>query len=327
VPPPPPADVFLSGLLFLDLGFTGLHSAPKPGTEVHADALGASPGGIANFAVACARLGLRTALAACFGDDAWGDYCRRELADHEGVDLSPSRTFPGWPTPVTVAMSYDGDRALVTHEAAAPIDVDELVGTAPSSRAAIVHLGPQPFDWVRHAHRGGTLVFADVGWDPTGRWDPAMLDQLSQVDGFFPNAAEAMAYTRTDTPKAALHQLADRVPLAIVTNGGHGALAIDSVTGETAEVPALPVKAVDTTGAGDVFGAALVAGTLAGLSLADRLRLAGLVAGISVRRIGGAAAAPTRAELADWWQSVIDDQTRRDYAFLPGFLTHAEVHA
>ncbi len=183
-----------------------------------------------------------------------------------------------------------------------------------------MHLGPEPFDWVGRAHRAGTLVFADVGWDPTGRWDPARLDQLSQVHGFFPNAGEAMAYTRTDTPRAALRKLADRVPLAVVTCGADGALAVDGTTGEVAEVPALPVEAVDTTGAGDVFGAGLVAGTLAQLPLAARLRLAGLVAGLSVRRIGGAAAAPTLAELAAWQHAVTDDQTRRDYAFLTDFL-------
>ena len=330
MPPPrggtPGTDVFLAGLLYFDLGFTGLHAAPKPGAEVHTEAMGTSPGGIANFAVALSRLGLRTSLAACFGDDAWGDRLHRTLGADEGIDLSRSRTFADWPTPVTVALAYDGDRALVTHEQPQPVSQDALVGQPPPSRAAVVHLGPEPQEWVGLAHRAGTPVFGDVGWDPTGRWDPAVLDQLTRCHGFFPNAEEAMAYTRTGTPKDALHRLSERVPLAVVTCGADGAIAVDASTGETAEVAALPVVAVDSTGAGDVFGAALVAGSLAGLPLADRLRLAVLVAGLSVRRIGGAAAAPDLRELAGWWRATScstapgAELLRRDYGFLADFL-------
>lgn len=170
------------------------------------------------------------------------------------------------------------------------------------------------------AHAAGTLVFADVGWDPSERWSPAVLEQLALCHAFMPNAEEAMAYTRTGTPRAALSRLADLVPLAVVTDGAGGALAVDSTTGESASVAGLPVDAVDTTGAGDVFGAGLVAATLAGRPLADRLRFANLVAALSVRRIGGAAAAPDVAAVDRWWRSVRDspgnDDLRSAYAFL-----------
>ena len=65
-------DLFLPGSLFFDIIFTGLPSAPQPGTEVWAEGMGSVPGGIANLAVAAARLGLATGLSAGFGDDAYG---------------------------------------------------------------------------------------------------------------------------------------------------------------------------------------------------------------------------------------------------------------
>ena len=73
-------DVFVQGMVFLDIVFTGLHELPRPGTEVWADGMGSCPGGIANLAVAASRLGLRTSLAAAFGDDDYGDFCWRVLA-------------------------------------------------------------------------------------------------------------------------------------------------------------------------------------------------------------------------------------------------------
>ena len=317
-------DVFLSGLLFLDTGFSGLTAVPVPGTEVWAEQVTSAPGGIANFAVTLRRLGLRVALAAAFGDDMGGTYCWRALAQAEGVQLSSSRRFVGWPTPVTVSLAYDGDRALVTHAEPPPVEPDELVGDPPASPAAIVHIGPKPLEWVRRAHAAGTLVFADVGWDPSGQWDGALLDQLALCHAFMPNAAEAMAYTRTDSPAAALARLADLVPLAVVTCGSAGVLAVDGTTGESAAVPGVPVQAIDSTGAGDVFGASLVAGTLAGWPLPERLRFAALVAALSTRRPGAAAAAPRWAELASWWHAVraapAQPRLRRDYAFLDRVL-------
>jgi sugar/nucleoside kinase (ribokinase family) len=319
-------DVFLSGLAFYDVVFTGLDAPPAPGTEVWAGGLGSGPGGIANFAVTLRRLGLTASLAAAFGDDPHGELCRRELAA-DGVDLSGSRWFPGWRTPVTVALAYAGDRALVTHGAPPPVDVDDLVGEPPRSRATIVHLGPEPVRWLGTAAAAGSLVFADVGWDPSQEWPGDLLDRLAVCHAFMPNADEAMAYTRTGDPRAALGRLADVVPLAVVTLGRDGAIAVDATTGEAATVPAVPVDVVDTTGAGDVFGACLVAATLMlpeARPLVERLRFAALGAGLSLRRPGGAAAAPSWHDVAQWWEATrrrpAGDALRRDYGFLDDVL-------
>src|SRR5256885_11106702 len=101
-------DVFLSGLLFFDLVFTGIEHPPAPGAEVWTRDMGAGPGGIANFAVTLRRFGLRTGLAAAFGEDFHGRYCWQSLAG-EGVDLSRSRRFADWPMPVTVSLAYQSD--------------------------------------------------------------------------------------------------------------------------------------------------------------------------------------------------------------------------
>lgn len=282
-------DVYLSGLLFYDLVFTGLPKPPTPGEELWTGGMASGPGGIANFAVALARLGIRPVLAAAFGDDAHGRLCWNFLAN-EGVDLTCSRRFPDWSTPVTVALSYDDDRALVTHGAPPPpLDV-----IPPSTSASIVHLDPTADISVSDL---AGLVFADVGWDPAQQWRPELLRQLELCHAFLPNEVEAMAYTRTDTPQGALKKLAEVVPIAVVTRGGRGAIAVDNTTGEHSEVDGINVDCIDTTGAGDVFGAAFVHATLSGMPLSERLQFANKAASISVQRIGGATAAPTLAEV------------------------------
>lgn len=319
----PPCDVYLTGTVFLDIIFTGLDSAPVRGTESWARGMGSSPGGIANMATALARLGLRTSLAAAFGDDHYGEYCWDALEQGEGIDLELSRSVPGWHSPVTVSMAYEGERTMVSHGHEPPHDLpDGTPARPPRARAAVAALTPGvSAPWIEEAARGGTRIFADVGWDDTGRWDLAGLPDLAHCEAFLPNAQEAMRYTRTDCPRAAARALAEKVPLAVVTLGADGAYAVDGGSGETAEVPAIAVEALDPTGAGDVFVAGFVTATLAGWPLADRLAFAGLTAALSVQEFGGSLSAPGWTEIAAWWRRVqaFDDQdpaALRRYAFL-----------
>lgn len=314
-------DVFLSGLLFFDIVFTGMDQLPRPGAEVWTRGMGSGPGGVANFAVALGRLGLRTGLAAAFGDDAYGAYCWDVLGEQEGVDLSRSRRFAGWHSPVTVSLAYDHDRAMITHGHEPPLSTDVLIGEPPASRATVAHLGPTPQGWLERARALGSLVFATAGWDEADRSPDAILAQLPLCHAFMPNAVEAMAYTRTDSPQAALSKLGDLVPVALITRGGDGVLAIDATTGESADVAGLRAEVLDATGAGDVFGAGFVAATLAGWPLVHRLRFANLGAALAVQQFGGALAAPGWSGVAAWWRTVREAgpesaALRADYAFL-----------
>ncbi|NEB75607.1 sugar kinase, partial [Streptomyces sp. SID14478] len=129
-------------------------------------------------------------------------------------------------------------------------------------------------------------------------------------------------------PRAAAHALTAHVPLAVVTLGAEGAYAVDGRTGETASVPAIEVAALDPTGAGDVFVAGFVTGTLAGWPLADRLAFAGLTAALSVQEFGGSLSAPGWTEVAAWWRQIQAYEERGDqdpaalerYAFLEPLL-------
>ena len=293
----PPLDVLLSGTVFFDIVFTGLERLPHPGEELWSRGMGSSPGGIANLAVAAARLGLRTGLVAGFGDDAYADWMWDTLGHEEGIDLSASRRFPGFHSPLTASVATAGDRAMVTHGHDLPEPLTSLVIGAPAARAAVVDLAGETTWWADLARRG-SRIFADIGFDESGRWDVADLAPLSHCHAFTPNALEAMSYTRTDSPDRAVRALAELVPLAVVTDGASGSYAIDGSTGEEAFCPAVPVTATDTTGAGDVFAAAMVLGTLAAWPLAERLKFAALCSALAVQQFAGPSPPPGWATIA-----------------------------
>src|SRR5882757_2765331 len=314
-------DVFLSGTVFIDMIFSGLPGLPAPGTELFVGGLGSAPGGSANMAVALSRLGLRVGLAAAFGDDMFGGYLWRTLAEQEGIDLSASHRIRRWPTPVTVSLSYDADRSMITYGEPLPFDKCKLVTEPPPAATCFVDLDDGPPEWAAKLRSNGALVFADVGWDGTGVWSPAILDRLSAVDVFLPNAVEAMSYTRTESPEAALDALAARVPVCVVKAGADGAFGIDNLTGERAHASAIPVDALDPTGAGDVFDAGFVFGTLAGWCLEDRLKFANLCAGLSVRHYSGSLGAPCWGEIAAWGEDPdVPESVLEQYGFVVPYI-------
>lgn len=297
----PHLDVITTGMVFFDIIFTGLPRLPRPGEELWSAGMGSCPGGIANLATASARLGMRTSLVTGFGDDAYGDWMRSTLAGQEHIDLSASRVFEDFHSATTVSLAFQGDRGMVSHGHPLPEPLLADLSQLPHSKAAVVDLTGD-ITWLDELSRRGTMVFADVGFDETEKWDPADLAGLDRCHAFTPNAVEAMSYTRTSSPQAALHRIADLVPLAIVTDGADGSHAIDQSTGEEVFCPALVVDAIDATGAGDVFAASCLLGTLAGWPLEQRLRLAALSSSLAVQQFGGSLAAPGWGDLSDWWR-------------------------
>ncbi|MGU3408998.1 carbohydrate kinase family protein [Microbacterium sp. M1A1_1b] len=289
-----PTTLLFAGDVFCDLVFAGV-TAPEQGAEVYADAFTVTPGGVANRAVAAARAGAPTTLLSRLGDDVLGAHVYRTLTAEPLLDTSLLEVVPGHQSSVSVALTGPEDRSFITYEEHLDaLTVPEGLGPVAATHVGIAH--PLPA-WVAELRAAGTTVVGGVGWDHTGEWSGGVLDRLAEVDVFVPNHVEAMRYTRTDSALDAAKALAERVPLAVVTRGGDGVVAVDSAHGVVVEAPTIRVDVVDPTGAGDVFVAAFMAGTHHGWDLATRLRFATASAAYAVTGLGGAASAPRPEQL------------------------------
>lgn len=290
-------DLLFTGSVFCDLVFAGV-PMPEPGAEVYAQAFKLSPGGVANRAVAAARLGARTGLLASLGDDPLGRHIATTLAAEPHLDLSWLRCRPGRQSPVTVALAGRHEREFITYQE--EFDALDWPVGGPTVGATHVTVERDLPDWVGRLRSQGTVVYGGVGWDSSGAWSPSVLRRLGDVDVFVPNDLEAMRYTQTDSAGAAARQLGRYVELALVTRGSRGVVAYERSCDRVLEIPALAVPALDPTGAGDVFVASFMATGTFGWPLRQRLELAGLCASLSVRTLGGAASAPRPADITQF---------------------------
>jgi ribokinase len=120
---------------------------------------------------------------------------------------------------------------------------------------------------------------------------------LPLIDVIAPNETEAAALTESSDPReAARRLLAQGVRAVVITLGEEGALYCDANL--ALHCPAVAVRAVDTTAAGDAYIGALAAALAEGRGVTDSLGFAAAAAGLAVTRLGAQPSLGTREEVA-----------------------------
>jgi ribokinase len=255
---------------------------PRPGETVLAGSLTRGPGGKgANQAVAAARAGATTVFVASLGDDESGGLLRDALSE-AGVDLAlvSSTTTPTGTAIITV--DADGENAItVAPSANAELELSAASIAAIQQAEVVLAQLEIPFDTVRAAARASRYFVLNAA--PAAELDD---DLLAEVDLLVVNEHEAAIVGGSDP--AALLQ---RVPAAVVTLGGDGALVLARGAAQV-RVPGVQVEVVDTTAAGDTFCGVLAAALASGQGLTDAVRRANAAASLSVQTAGAIPSVP-----------------------------------
>ncbi|HYF92639.1 MAG TPA: sugar kinase [Symbiobacteriaceae bacterium] len=234
-------------------------------TDTPGDVVSAPGGSAANFAVWTARLGDAVHFAGRVGDDLLG----RALVDdmrREGVE--PHAVFdPLRPTAVLVLFAQGTQRHMMVPRGANHyLDAADI--PVPALRASgWLHVTAYSFFWeatTRAAEQALALAREariPVSFDPSsaGFIRRHGLKVPDGVQVMLTNHEEALSLTGADTPEAAAARLGESVPLVAVKLGPEGALLCQggTLTHIPAAEPDGPV--IDTTGAGDAWGAGFIA--------------------------------------------------------------------
>ncbi|MGW4288485.1 ribokinase [Streptomyces sp. NPDC004673] len=292
-------DLLVVGSANADL-VVGVERRPGAGETVLGGDLAVHPGGKgANQAVAAARLGARTALLARVGDDGHGRLLLDSLRS-AGVDTSAVLTG-GAPTGVAlITVDPSGDNSIVVSPGANARLTEGDVRADVLGAARVVSAQLEiPLETVTAVVRGlpeGTRFVLNPS-PPR----PLPADVLAACDPLVVNEHEARvllgdAEPGDDPADWARRLLALGPRSVVVTLGAKGALVCDA-SGARA-VPSVVVSAVDTTGAGDAFTAALAWRLGAGEELSVAAAYAARVGAAAVTRRGAQESYPTAAEVA-----------------------------
>lgn len=225
-----------------------VEALPRPGETVLASSLSYAPGGKGgNQAVAAARAGARVQFVGAVGDDAAAESLRAHLLAN-GVGLDATVAVPGPSGTAIIVVDAGAENTIVV----APGANGQLNVTTAATRTVVADCDvlltqleiplATAVAAAREAKTAGAVVMVNAS--PGGQ-DPSALAELAELaDVVIANEAEA-----AELPWRPTH--------LVTTLGARGARCVSP--DDEFWVPAPAVKAVDTTGAGDVFAGVLAA--------------------------------------------------------------------
>ena len=253
-------------------------SLPRPGETVMASEMRLIPGGKGgNQAIAAARAGAGVQLIAALGDDPTGDQLRAHLQAN-GVGLAGVTSVSGPSGSAIIAVDSAGENTIVVAPGAnARLTVESDRARAAISDSDVLLLQLEipvttAVDAARVARDNGTVVVVNASPSGSAPHDLLALAQLADV--VVVNETEA-----SDWHWPVTH--------LVITRGSRGASYLGD--DERFDVPAPAVRAVDTTGAGDVFAGVLAAEWTAGHEKALRRACAAGALATTVRGAGDCA--------------------------------------
>ena len=291
--------ILVAGEINADLICQGYREFPRPGREILVDQFAMTLGSASAIcSVGLARLGSAVSFVGKVGADLWGDYCTEFLARF-GVDTSLIVRDPALQTGLTISISSEADRALVTYLGAIRELRESDISDAMLARFGHLHvssfflqegLRPGLERLFTRAKALGLTSSLDTGFDPAEEWGPGLAEVLSVTDVFLPNEVELAAISGSDAILEALQSLDNGLTVTAAKLGANGAAAL--ADGRLVECPPMPVKPVDTTGAGDSFNAGFLHCWVRGEDIRTCLHAGVFAGGKSTEAMGGTGSQP-----------------------------------
>ena len=279
---------------------------PEPGeTLLGGHFMMAAGGKGANQAVAAQRLGAEVTFVACVGDDLFGKDAI-EGYRREGIDTAHVSVKKGVPSGVaSIFVDASAENVIVVAPGAnSELGKDEIDAAEKEIDDAdfVLMQLETPLSAVEYAaskaFASGTKAVLNPA--PAAKLPDSLLEKLWLIT---PNRTEAQLLTglpvtnEEEAATAAEALAAKGVKNVIITLGSKGAyLHSDDFKGT---VPANPVKAVDTTAAGDTFNGALCVALSEGRKLPQACTFAAKASAIAVTRMGAQPSIPFRWEITE----------------------------
>ncbi len=266
------------------------------------------PGGKgANQCLGAARLGAKAYMVSRVGEDFLADIALKNLRLEPNIVLDYVKSTRKTHTGIAFILVDQRGENIIAVAPGADIhvstsDVEEFLDRVRDFKVLLTQL-EIPLRTVVHALKKASNANIITMLNPA----PAIKlpeKVYSYIDVLTPNRVELEALSATtissidDIVRASRKLLAKGVRKAVITTlGAHGAIIVTE--DRAIHVPALKVKAVDTTGAGDAFNAGLAVALAEGKDIIEAVKWANTVAALKVAKMGAQEGLPSRSEVEE----------------------------
>jgi sulfofructose kinase len=278
-------------------------------------------GKVSTALVAAARLGTRAGFIGVVGNDTFGNFIIQDFTKHN-IDISQVIKEEGKTSPFSVIVSDtegQGRSIIWDNGTVSELKWDDI-NTAYLKKASFIHLaGSSQVEQqiARFAKQNGSKVVYDADF-----YEPTVEEILPWIDVLIPSQEFADAYwkgklaTAEDYIDVAKDLSKYGAEVVVITLGKKG--AVGYYQGKSFFQEAFKVPVVDTTGAGDVFHGAFIAGLLQKQSYEECTRFATAVAALKTLALGGRAGIPTFRDVEKFLatgQGIVEDLQQRADAY------------
>lgn len=274
----------------------------QPGETMSSLSLQVNCGGKGlNQSVALARAGLETWHAGCIGPE--GGFLRDKLTA-AGVDTTFVRQVEGSTGHAIIQVDRSGQNSILLYDGAnsriTEAFVDEVLEHFAPGDVVLLQNETSCVGYIMERAAALGMRIALNAAPANEKLNGLPLEKLSWL---LVNEVEGAFLAGTEDPEEMARVLTARYPrtMVVLTLGVQGSLA--ALGEERVRMPARPVKAVDTTAAGDTFTGYFLRGVLDGRNLEESLGLAAAASALAVTREGAADAVPAYDEVEAFYRS------------------------
>jgi ribokinase len=287
--------IVVIGSSSMDLVVTS-EKRPGAGETVLGTSFKTVPGGKgANQAVAAARLGADVSMIGCVGDDHYGNAILENFKQN-GVDVTNVEPVTDIESGTAHIILAEGDNSIVVVKGAndhvTPDYADQSLELLKQADMVLIQqeIPEETVEYVseRCQEYGVPLLLNPA---PSRSISQKVIDNAAYIT---PNEHEAAVLFAGLSTEEALKQYPNKV---FITEGKQGVRYFNGE--EEILVPSYEVEAIDTTGAGDTFNAALAVALAEGKSIIDSLQFANRAASLSVTKFGAQGGMPLRKEVEE----------------------------
>ncbi|MGA2315421.1 MAG: PfkB family carbohydrate kinase [Thermodesulfobacteriota bacterium] len=290
-----PFDVVGIGLNSVDF-LSVVPEFPTPNSKMEMLRFSKQGGGqVATAMVALSRWGVKTKYIGKVGEDKLGQFSLHSI-HQEGVDVSSVTIEPNATNQfaMIIVEGPSGERTIIWNRDERLMYREGELRKEEVCSGKLLHLDGHDIhaaiQCARWAKEEGIPIVIDLD-----KVEPLTSELIKEIDFVITSSRFPMLYTGISDREKALLELQKYTPGFLCTTLGHeGAMAM--VNGEFIYAEGFKVKAVDTTGAGDVFHGGFIYGLLQNWEVAEILRFANAVAALKCRELGGRKGIPTLKE-------------------------------